>query len=61
MKTKVVQFRMSDKEKEGFQCAAELAGISLSSWIRERLRSAAIRDLESAGQKIPFIDSIKVE
>ena len=38
--------------------AARLAGIPLSSWVRERLRLAAIRDLESAGQKIPFVKPI---
>ena len=47
--------RMTEAEKHGFQAAADLAGIPLSSWVRERLRLAAIRDLESAGQKIPFI------
>ncbi len=50
--------RMSDAEKQGFQAAADLAGIPLSSWVRERLRLAAIRDLESAGQRIPFIERI---
>lgn len=57
-KTKVLQIRLTDSEKQGFQAAADLAGIPLSSWVRERLRLAAIRDLESAGQKIPFIEPI---
>lgn len=54
----VLQIRLTDAEKQGFQAAADLAGIPLSSWVRERLRLAAIRDLESAGQKIPFIEPI---
>jgi len=54
-KPQVLQIRLSEVEKQGFQAAANLAGIPLSSWVRERLRLAAIRDLESAGQKIPFI------
>jgi hypothetical protein len=54
-KEQVLQIRLSSEEKQGFQAAAGLAGIPLSSWVRERLRLAAIRDLEGAGQKIPFI------
>ena len=36
----------------------DIAGISLSSWIRERLRLAAIRELEQAGRKVPFVPKI---
>ncbi len=54
-KEQILQIRLTDQEKQGFQAAASLAGISMSSWVRERLRLAAIRDLESAGQKIPFV------
>ena len=57
-KERVLQIRISDDEKRGFAAAAALAGIPLSSWVRERLRLAAIRDLESAGQKIPFVKPI---
>ena len=54
-KTLTIQIRLTPAEKDGFEQAAELAGIPLSSWVRERLRLAAIRDLESAGQRIPFV------
>lgn len=57
-KDQVLQLRVSDSEKQGFQTAADLAGIPLSAWVRERLRLAAIRDLESAGRQIPFIEPI---
>ena len=57
-KEQVLQVRLTSDEKRGFSAAAELAGIPLSSWVRERLRLAAIRDLESAGQQIPFIRQI---
>jgi hypothetical protein len=57
-KAQVIQIRVSDAEKQGFAAAADLAGIPLSSWVRERLRLAAIRDLESAGQRIPFVKPI---
>ena len=35
-----------------------MAGIPLSAWVRERLRLTAIRELEGAGQRIPFIPEI---
>jgi hypothetical protein len=47
--------RLIDSEKQGFQLAADLAGIPLSAWVRERLRLAAIRDLELAGRVAPFV------
>ncbi len=59
-KDHVLQIRVTESEKQGFAAAAELAGIPLSSWVRERLRLAAIRDLESAGQKIPFVKPIRL-
>lgn len=59
-KDQVLQIRITEAEKQGFSAAAELAGIPLSSWVRERLRLAAIRDLESAGQKIPFIKPLRL-
>lgn len=55
-KDQVVQIRVSAAEKAGFVESAVLAGIPLSSWVRERLRLTAIRELENAGRKIPFID-----
>ena len=58
MKTEVVQFRMSSDEKTAFQRAANLAGISLSAWVRERLRLAALRELQGFGQSVPFVPSI---
>ena len=55
MKTALTQLRMSNEEKQAFQEAARLSGISLSAWVRERLRLAAIRELESAGLAVPFV------
>lgn len=59
-KEQVLQIRLTAEEKQGFSDAAELAGIPLSSWVRERLRLAAIRDLESAGLQIPFVKPIQI-
>lgn len=53
--SEVLQIRITASEKEGFELAAALAGISLSSWVRERLRLTAIRELESAGRRVPFV------
>jgi hypothetical protein len=55
MKTASVEVRMTAEEKRGFQQAAELSGIALSAWIRERLRRAATRELEDAGKGVPFL------
>jgi hypothetical protein len=60
-KEQVLQIRLTEAEKQGFLASAELAGIPLSSWVRERLRLAAIRDLEGAGQKIPFIEPVRIK
>ncbi len=52
-----LQIRLSEDEKTGFQAAADLAGIALSAWVRERLRRAAIEELRGARQDVPFLDS----
>jgi uncharacterized protein (DUF1778 family) len=55
MKTELMQLRLQPAEKEAFQKAADTAGIALSGWVRERLRRAAVRELEDAGKSIPFL------
>lgn len=57
-KSHAVQIRLTDAEKAGFLEAATLAGVSLSSWVRERLRMSAIRELERAGRKVPFVPPV---
>ena len=59
-KTTNLDIRLNESEKEGFELAAALAGISLSSWVRERLRLTAIRELEGAGRRVPFIPEIPI-
>lgn len=54
-KSKWVKIRLAPDEKQAFQNAADLAGASLSSWIRERLRRAARIELTDVGQQVPFI------
>jgi uncharacterized protein (DUF1778 family) len=58
MKTETIQIRLLPAEKEAFERAAELAGIALSAWVRERLRLSAIRELESAGFSVPFVQKV---
>jgi len=59
-KAELIHIRLSDTEKRGFREAAELAGIGLSTWIRERLRVAAINELEGAGRRVPFVAPFSV-
>lgn len=55
-----LDIRLSPEEKEGFELAALMAGISLSSWVRERLRLTAIRELEGAGRRVPFVPEFPI-
>jgi Mobilization protein NikA len=59
-KSKIIQVRVTSEEKDGMIKASEFAGISLSSWVRQRLRISAIRELEAAGERVPFIRPIKL-
>jgi len=52
--------RLTKSEKDGFDTAAEIAGIDLSSWARERLRNAAISELQRASRPIPFLKPIPI-
>jgi hypothetical protein len=52
-----LDMRLLPTEKQGFKAAAELAGLELSGWIRERLRTAARKELAGAGRDVPFMAS----
>jgi predicted DNA binding CopG/RHH family protein len=58
-KTEYLELRLTDTEKKGFKQCAAFAGIPFSTWVRERLRRAAIRELEEAGQRIPFLSGLE--
>lgn len=60
MKTENMLVRIQPEEKKAFQQAAELAGLPLSAWVRERLRRVTIRELEEAGQPISFLRPVRV-
>ena len=53
-KTETLKIRLTLEEKAAFLAASELSGLSLSAWIRERLRRAARLELDEAGEKVPF-------
>jgi hypothetical protein len=56
-KVKGIRFdmRLELSEKEAFRDAANLAGLDLSAWVRERLRSAARQELGGAGRPVAFL------
>ncbi len=55
MKTQPIQIRVLPSEKQTFQDAANVVGVSLSAWIRLHLRKAATRDLEEVGLQAAFL------
>jgi hypothetical protein len=50
-----MELRLDATEKQAFKDAADLAGMALSVWVRERLRRAAKRELEDAGHPVSFL------
>ncbi len=60
-KTDFMKLRLQPEEKQAFEQAAELAGVPLSAWVRERLRRAARRELDEAGKPVPFLRHISLD
>jgi hypothetical protein len=54
-KGEYLDVRLETAEKRSFKDAAELAGIPLATWVRERLRRAARNELEEANLKVHFL------
>ena len=54
-----VKIRIAADEKAAFQQAADLSGISLSAWMRERLRRITIAELEQSGITAQFLKKSK--
>ena len=50
--------RLEAGEKEAFKDAADLAGVPLSTWVRERLRQVALKELKSAAHPIRFLRQV---
>ena len=54
-KSEIIRIRLEAEEREAFQRASKLSGLSMSTWARERLRRAAIKGLEEAAIPIAFL------
>lgn len=57
LKADYLDIRLFPAEKQAFRDAAELAGLDLSAWVRERLRIQARKELEGAGKPVAFLGS----
>jgi len=55
-KDEQVLVKLSESEKAGFKRAAELTGVGFSAWARQVLRIAATKELQNAGEKVPFLE-----
>ena len=51
--------RLDPLEKQAFKEAADLSGLPLSGWVRERLRSISRRELQDAGKAVPFLQRVR--
>jgi uncharacterized protein (DUF1778 family) len=60
-KTEILQVRVTGSEKASFERAAEISGLSISSWVRERLRKNSRIELQSSGLKVPFMADISID
>lgn len=58
LQTQSLDVRIAENEKEAFKAAAELAGMPLSVWVRDRLRAASRKELDNAGQPVAFLSGV---
>ncbi len=57
MKEYNLQVRLTQAERETLSVAATASGLSISAWVRDRLRRAAREELQSSGIKVPFLET----
>jgi hypothetical protein len=55
LQTQSLDVRVTDGEKQAFKDAAELAGMPVSVWVRDRLRAVSRKELDNAGQPVAFL------
>ena len=48
----LMQVRVQEREYGSFKKAADAAGLDLSSWVRERLRRMARKELRAEGEAV---------
>jgi len=58
LKGEYMEMRLDVAEKKAFVRAAELAGMSLSGWVRDRLRRASRKELEDMNMPVAFLDRL---
>ena len=58
LKADYLDIRLGAAEKQAFRDAADLAGLDLSAWVRERLRMLARKELEAADRPVAFLAKI---
>jgi DNA-directed RNA polymerase specialized sigma24 family protein len=51
-RTDVLRMRVTELEKAAFEEAAQMAGVSFSTWARTILRRAALREFQDAGRRL---------
>jgi hypothetical protein len=56
LKADYLDIRLAVAEKQAFRDAADLAGLDLSAWVRERLRVTARKELEASGRPVAFLE-----
>jgi hypothetical protein len=56
-KKEYLEIRLETSEKRAFSDAADAAGMPLSTWVRERLRRVARKELEELGRPIAFLQA----
>lgn len=55
-KSRYLQVRVQEAEREGFAAAAQLRGLDVSAWVRMTLRDAAKKQLTDNGESVPFME-----
>ena len=58
VKQEYMELRLDSAEKEAFVRAAEVAGMSLSAWVRDRLRRASRKELEDMKLPVAFLERL---
>jgi hypothetical protein len=49
---------LHEAEKEAFVKAADAAGMTLSAWVRDRLRRASRKELENMEMPVAFLERL---
>jgi hypothetical protein len=55
-KSEYLEIRLGAAEKQAFKDAADLAGLAVSAWVRERLRRIATKELQDAMRPVAFLE-----